>query len=362
MAKRARTKANGEGSITYVKGRKSPWWARLPACYDETGKEIRPTLGFYKTKKEAEEALKSYNGIEDVKTLKEVFEKYKMSKEYQDFSKNNKNRYERAFEVFYPLHNKKIAKIKYSQYQFLVDRYIEEGRIVKINGVETREDYSKDHVRRLKIVLSKIYKLALKDGLVNRNLADLIEINGSKIKRKKKIFTTQEIEQLEESISTNPNARHILIMIFTGMRTGEYISLTNDKIDFDKNEITNFGIKTEAGQNRKMFIHPRIRKILMELSLESKSGAIVEYNDKPISYDSQFYDKIYYPALKEAGVKRKIPYSCRYTFATIAYMSGVDKKALQNLMGHTNFGITANSYIQNNGLDEFIYKELKKIQ
>lgn len=146
------------------------------------------------------------------------------------------------------------------------------------------------------------------------------------------------------------------------MRTREYISLTKDKINFDKNEITHFGIKTEAGQNRKMFIHPRIRKTFIELSLESKSGAIVEYDGKPISYNAQFYNKIHYLTLKKAGVKRKIPYSCRYTFATIAYISGVDKKALQNLMGHTNFGITANSYIQNNGLDEFIYKELKKIQ
>ena len=69
---------------------------------------------------------------------------------------------------------------------------------------------------------------------------------------------------------------------------------------------------------------------------------------------------MYYPALEKAGVEKKIPYTCRYTFATIAHNSGVNDKALQKLMGHTNFNITANSYIQD--LDEYIYSELQKIQ
>nr|WP_279323832.1 tyrosine-type recombinase/integrase [Anaerococcus sp. AGMB09787] len=109
-----------------------------------------------------------------------------------------------------------------------------------------------------------------------------------------------------------------------------------------------------------MFIHPYIKDILMDLAIESKTGYIIEYEEKPISYDKIFYDKIYYPALEKAGISRKIPYTCRYTFATIAHQSGVDDKALQKLMGHTNFNITANSYIQD--LDEFIYSELVKIK
>lgn len=55
-----------------------------------------------------------------------------------------------------------------------------------------------------------------------------------------------------------------------------------------------------------------------------------------------------------------MPYTCRYTFATIAHFSGVKDKALQKLMGHKNFKVTANSYIQN--LDKYVYKEFKKMQ
>ena len=192
------------------------------------------------------------------------------------------------------------------------------------------------------------------------NPAPYLEIGGIKTKRQKEIFTKNEIEKLFSSIPTNPNARHIIIMIFTCMRTGEYMYLNRKQIDFDKNEIIDFGEKTNAGRNRKMFIHPKIKDILMDLAIESQSGYLIEEDGKALKYDEQFYNNIYYPALEEAGIKRKIPYTCRYTFATIAHNSGVSDKALQNLMGHTDFSITANSYIQD--LDEFIYEELQKIQ
>lgn len=44
----------------------------------------------------------------------------------------------------------------------------------------------------------------------------------------------------------------------------------------------------------------------------------------------------------------------------MAHNAGVNDKALQSLMGHTDFTITANSYIQDEG--DYIYNELKKVQ
>ena len=157
---------------------------------------------------------------------------------------------------------------------------------------------------------------------------------------------------------------HVLNLIFTGFRTGEYLNLQKDKVLLKKNQIIDFGEKTEAGRTRKMFIHPKIKDIMAYLVKESKLGYIVE-SQKPdgeiyTPSDTTFYKKIYYPALEKAGIKKKIPYSCRYTFATIAHQSGVSDKALQKLMGHVDFSITANSYIQD--LDDYIYQELQKIE
>ena len=71
-----RKQANGQGSITYCKGRKSPRWARLPAQYDINGKEHRPTVGFFKTKKDAQKAIDEYKGLSGIKTFAEIYRQY----------------------------------------------------------------------------------------------------------------------------------------------------------------------------------------------------------------------------------------------------------------------------------------------
>lgn len=366
MSKR-RKLPNGSGSIEKVeknsdgKTRVLKYRARLPATYDENGKKYQKDIGFFKTYNEAREALLNYQEPEPVVTFKELFEKYKESNAYKKLTENSKNRYNTSFAFFAPLHNKDIHDIKYTDLQSIIDKVEADGYDKTLrNGEVKHMTYSKSSMERLKHLVSKIYSIAIKNNIVSLDLSKYLEVGGDPIRRKKEIFTSDEIKALGKSIPHNPNARHILILIFTGMRTGEYLNLKRNQINFEKNLIENFGEKTEAGRKRKMFIHPYIKDMLMDLAIESKTGYIIEYEEKPISYDKIFYDRIYYPALEKAGVSRKIPYTCRYTFATIAHQSGVDDKALQKLMGHTNFNITANSYIQD--LDEFIYSELVKIK
>lgn len=357
MPKR-RKKANGHGSITYCKGRKSPWWARLPAQYDINGNEYRPTVGFYKTKKLAEEALDRYMGLTEIRTFAEIYEYYKTTNAFQKISKRSKDRYENGFKEYKAIHNKNIIDIRYNELQRVLDNMVIRGYEKKVNGVMTHQEYSKDHLEKVKLVATQVYKIALKDGLVTENIASLMEVGGIRQKKAKEIFTKDEIIKLLESIPHNPNARHVLVMCFTGMRTTEYRELHRDNIDFETNTIKDFGIKTDEGKSRTMFIHPQIKEMLMDLCIESQSGVIVEHEGKPTTYDAKFYNKIYYPALEKAGVKRKTPYTCRYTFATIAYQSGVSEVAIQRMMGHTDFKITEKSYIQD--LSEFVFEELQK--
>lgn len=357
MAKR-RKLPNGTGSIERVKltpqgkTRLNQYRARLPA------KKGRKDIGFYKTYNEAMEALLNYKEAPPEVTFKALYEKYKNTNEFKKITKNSKNRYERAFEKFEPIHDKNITDIIYSDLQNIVDQVELEGYNQVIDGQLVNQKYSKTHLDRLKVVTNKIYTMAIKNNMPVQNLAPYLEIGGIKTKRNKEIFTKDEIQKLFRAIPNNPDARHILIMTFTGFRTGEYMHLQRSNINFDTNMIVDFGIKTEAGKNRKMFIHPKIRAILQDLCIDSRSGYLVEIDGNPLLYDQQFY-KLYYDTLDKAGIKKKIPYSCRYTFATIAHYSGVSDKALQKLMGHTDFSITANSYIQFD--DDYIYKELQKI-
>lgn len=361
MAKR-RKLPNGTGSIERVKltpqgkTRLNQYRARLPKS------KGRKDIGFYKTYNEAMDALINYQEPAKTETFEALYQKTKQTKAFRDLTHKTKIRYDSAFEKFEPIHSLNITEITYTDLQEIIDQMEEEGYYKTIDGTYQHHEYSKGTLKYLKFVVNKIYTTAIRNNIQVTNLAPTLELGGVAIgtKRQKTIFTKDEINIMISKIDKVPNIRHILVMIFTGMRPGEYRELQRSNINFDTNTISNFGIKTEAGKNRKIFIHPKIRNILMDLTIESKSGYILEYADKSLSSDKIFYDNIYYPALKDTGIERKIPYTCRYTFATIAHNSGVDDKALQKLMGHTDFNITANSYIQD--MDDFIYAELQKIQ
>lgn len=364
MAKRRRKYANGQGSITHVKGKKSPWWARLPATYDSSGKEHRKTVGFFKTQKEAQNALDSYTLIDDIKTFKDIYTEYKKTDDFLNLTKKTKDRYEDAFLSFKPLWNKNIMDIKALQLQKCINAKVLEGYYATEDGKRVRKEYSKDSISRLKHVASKIYNFAERHDLVDKNRARVLEVKGLDPKPEKTIFFADEIDKLFNSIPYNPYARHVLAMIFTGMRTSEYRNLKVDNIDFENKMITDFGIKTNKGRKRIMFIHEKIEDILLELAEESTTGYIVEnitmnrQNKKATHPSDQTFRKgIFNKALEKAGLEKTIPKQCRYTFATIAHLSGISDMDLMDLMGHESIMTTKNSYIQT--IDFYLMQQLQ---
>lgn len=362
MAKR-RKLPNGFGSIEYVprtasgKKRINPYRARLPASKD------RKDIGFYRTYNLAFEALKNYKEPVKTDTFAELYMRFRETKKYKNYTKSTQNRYDFAFGRLKKFHDREIHTILFSEMQEIIDNMEEEGYTYQKDGQTIHEYYTKDSLNRVKFCLNQVFKIAIKDNIIRSNPVPELEIGGIKKKRKKEIFTSKEIKRLFDSIPYNPDARHILCLIFTGMRPGEYITLNQKNINLEENTITDFGIKTEAGKNRIMFIHPKIQNIVKELYYESNTGFILEYKQNPIPYDKVFYDNIYYPALEKADIKKKIPYSCRYTFATILYYSDVDMKVIQKLMGHENIEITEEFYIQDKeNMAEYIFQEFQKIQ
>lgn len=359
MAKR-RKLPNGTGSIERVKKtpqgktRLNQYRARLPA------KKGRKDIGFYKTYNDAMDALINYQEPAKTETFGQLYKMVQSTEEFRNLTPKTQLRYNSSFDKFKDLHETNITDISYTDLQAVIDVMRREGYTKVVKGKEVHKQYSTESIKYLRFVVNKIYKIAIRNNIQVTNLAPELSVKGKGKERVKKIFNKKEIQKLFDNTDRVPNSRHILVLIYTGFRPGEYYNLNRENIDFETNTIKSFGIKSDAGKERIMYIHPKIRNILIDLSIESKSGYILEYDDQPIKYDKIFYDSIYYPTLETLGIERKIPYSCRYTFATMAHNAGVDDKALQSLMGHTDFTITANSYIQDES--EYIYSQLKKVQ
>lgn len=352
---------NGKGSITKLgktssgKERVSPYMARLPAYYDSNGKEIRHILGCYKTYEEAFDALMNFDGMmpTDLKLI-DVYNLWKKDKYFNKLSIKSQERYDRSFKRFERLHGLRITDIKLNQLQNVVDEMITEGYI---NSKGEEMMYTYEYVTRLKIVITKIYDKAIDLEILKRNLGKSLEVDGRESIPEKQVFSISEINQMFDNAEKYPFLKFILIMIYTGMRPGEFRGLRVSSIDFKRRTISNFGIKTKKGKTRVIVIHDKIYRYLYELAKLSETGYIYEKDGQRVS-ERTFYDD-YYKTLDQVGLPSYLPKSCRSTFATLAHVYGMNDLVAINLMGHEDLKTTNDNYIDD--YIEYLLKEVNKI-
>jgi integrase len=102
------------------------------------------------------------------------------------------------------------------------------------------------------------------------------------------------------------------------------------------------GVKTDAGKNRIVPIHPKVQGYIRWWHSQPGSYLITR-NGQPIR--PNYYRKyLYYPTLERAGVRRLTPHATRHTFGTLLDRAGVQTKHIQELMGHADYSTTANIY------------------
>lgn len=350
MAKRRRL-PNGMGSITKLgksrgRSRISPYMARLPARYDINGNEIRTVVGCYKTYNEAFEALVNYTApVDDKATLKEVYDSYKEDPDYLNLIRKTQVKYNSNFQHYIDLHNTPINLINQYDLQTVINDRVKNGYDEVVGNETVHKNYSKDTIRQLKTVMVKIYDHAIENGLVDRNIAKDLVVRGEKEKGKegKHPFTDEELILMYRNREKIPFLDHILVMSFTGLRTSEYRNLKVSSIDLENNIIDDFGIKTDTGKQRIVYILETIRPILKELIEKSQTGYIYEKNGKHMS-DTTFR-KDFNEALEELGIPDHVPYDGRRSLATRAKKRKVKIRNAADMLGHKDETTTDKYYI-----------------
>jgi len=199
---------------------------------------------------------------------------------------------------------------------------------------------SRSSLEKVKIVASLIYKYAMENDIVNKNYADFLKLPKVD-KEEKSIFTDLEIQKLEKAEKVEW-VDTILILIYTGMRINEFLSLTKFSVDMDKQLITG-GLKTEAGKNRVIPINPKILKHIQKWYNKNGDRLICKEDGKEIK-DKYYREELYYPALEALGIRKLTPHSCRHTCASLLDKGGADTLSIQKLMGHAKYATTADMY------------------
>jgi integrase len=335
---------NGYGSVYKLKGRRRrPWIARVTTGWttaiamkgkykgQEVARQTYQTIGYFKTKQEAMDALALHrvNPIPpkaDI-TLEELYKEWSESK-YKHISKSTKNNYKAAWKYIKRFEKAKFKDIRTAQWQSVIDKCDD-------------DKLSQSTLKKIKTVAVMLSDHALQNDIINKNYAEFIEIPKSE-KAKKDRFTDIEVKKIEDAADTAPWADTVLILIYTGMRISEMLQLTRFNVNLELQLITG-GVKTDAGKDRIIPIHPKIQKYI-KAWYDNGGDALITHKEGKAIRTKYYREKYYYPVLKEIGVRKLTPHKCRHTFGSLMAEAGVDTIYIQQIIGHTDYAFTANEY------------------
>lgn len=281
--------------------------------------------------------------------------------------------------------NKRIDKVKLSDAK---------GWLIKLQA--DGRGYSTIHTVRG--VVRPAFQMAVDDDLIRKNpfefqLATVVvndSVTREAITRKQQ---RAFLEFIKADKHFNRYYEGIYILLHTGLRISEFVGLTISDIDLENGKInidhqlqrkrnmeyiieatkTDSGTRmvpmTEEVQECFRFIitnrkKPKKEPVIYDKNRVSYKGFLyLDKNDMPmvaLHWEKYFqhicekYNKIYKEELPKIT-----PHVCRHTFCSNMAKSGMNPKTLQKIMGHSDIGVTLNTYTH---LDfEDIQKEMKQV-
>ena len=302
---------NRFGTVTKLSGNR-----RKPFIVREGLSGHQKPIGYAATREEGLIILAKYNNnpwdVEaDKITLQELFDLW-LEKRAVKLGTSNQLALKSAYK-----HCLKYSKLKYNQ-------------IKSYQMQDTIDSCGKGYATQgaIKNLWGNLDKFAMELDVISKCYSDLIT-SAPIPETTKQIFTDEEVLRLWENRNL-PWVDSVLFFLYTGFRISEMLDLKISNIDLQAETMTG-GTKTEAGKNRIVPIHSKIRPIVEKRLKQSKSGYLFEYEGKKL-YQSQ-YRLIWYEIMEKLKMKHT-PHECRHTFRSWLDSVGANKVCIDRIMGH----------------------------
>jgi len=317
---------NGYGSVYKLQGnRRRPWVAAITVNL-EGGKQKRQVLDYYADRKEALAALAAYNDNPMPRatiSLGELYKEWSEEKYVSGISKSMVDGYKAAWKYLSVDEHVPMREHRRKHMQEVIKQAHEAGK-------------SKSTLQKIRTLCSQLYIHAMAEDIVIKDYSASI-VMPKMDADERNYFSDLEIKKIADS--KLPWADTILMLIYTGWRINEFLGLTRFGVDLE-NGVMVGGIKTPAGKNRTVPIHPRILPLVKKWY--DKGGDYLICNDRGGRIKDRTYrEDIYRPTLEKIGIRVLDPHACRHTCASILNKAGADKKTIQGIMGHKKYSTTA---------------------
>jgi integrase len=225
---------------------------------------------------------------------------------------------------------------------------------------------------RTKNILNQMLDFAVEYELTDRNYAKLISMarESKEVVDNRKghsAFTDDEMRILW-SCKDEPFVDLILIQCYTGLRPLEMCLVRLDDVHLEENYFLG-GMKTKAGTDRVIPIHPAIKeRVAYYYQISSERG--YEYlffygrfqkstPGKNLTYGKYSFN--FRKILEKMDLdKSHSPHDCRKQFVTMAKKYNVNDFAIKRIVGHAIADITEEIYTERS--IDWLYEEVKKIK
>lgn len=320
----ARARGNGTGSVTPYKDSKGKkkYRVRVTAgvVYDEEKGKFKYTsksLGVYNTKAEAEKVLAEYNESpydlsNKVKTVKDLYDEWSVQY-FSNIAPSAVRSVKSAWAYCEDIYNLPLQKLG----RGLIEKIMKEGKRKVIRGSEIEYKPASINTQlRIKSMFNLMLDYAVSYRLIQTNWARSFDVKDMRKeadyqKKKKSSFSNEELELLWKNLDYR-FVDMVLIGIYSGFRPSELCNIEVKNVDLENNTIVE-GMKTEAGRDRVVPIHPLIKPLV-----EKRYNKAIELNS------NWLFNDIYSPTSKHVTYDK-----FRHRFTEIMRYLGI-----QNKTGH----------------------------
>jgi integrase len=266
-------------------------------------------------------------------------------KTYLPWAKENKLSFESDYYKVTSMFKEFFGKLCFKQITpMVIERYKRQRMAKPIERTEGGKtifiERKPSSVNRELALLSKIFSMAIRDGLTEINPCEKVKRYREDNKRTRYLSLEEEKNLLERLTAERAHIRPIVVLaIYTGMRRGEIFNLKWSDVDFARSYI-HIG-KSKTGRARFIPMTEIVRDELEQLRAGAKQDAehifILPRTGKPLTR----IDKSFTGACKDAGIRNLRFHDLRHTTGTRLGEIGTDVFTIAEILGHSDIRMTA---------------------